>query len=80
MNPNTMNHIISATQHARNKHPKFTDHICHALCLVQEEMGEVAKAINDQADWDEVASEVYDTIAVLVRIAEKDFKRGPNEK
>lgn len=43
-------------------------------------MGEVAKAINDRADWEEVVSEIYDTIAVLVRIAEKDFKGGFNEK
>ena len=47
--------------------------ICHALCLTQEEMGELAKAI-------EVVSESGDTIAVLVRIVQKDFKRGPNEK
>lgn len=73
MNPNTMNHIISATQHARNKHPKFADHICHALCLTPEERHELDKAID-------VVSESGDTIAVLVRIAEKDFKRGPNEK
>lgn len=47
--------------------------ICHALCLTQEEKNELNKAI-------EVVSESGDTIAVLVRIAEKDFKRGPNEK
>ena len=45
MNPNTMNHIIGSTKHARDKHPDFADNICHALCLAQEEMGEVAKAI-----------------------------------
>lgn len=80
MKPNTMNLIIGSTKHARNKHPDFADNICRALCLAQEEMGEVAKAINDRADWEEVVSEIYDTIAVLVRIAEKDFKGGVNEK
>ena len=80
MKPNTMNLIIGSTKHSRDKHPDFADNICHALCLAQEEMGEVAKAINDQADWEEVVSEIYDTIAVLVRIAEKDFKGGLNEK
>lgn len=80
MKPNTMNLIIGSTKHARDKHPDFADKICRALCLAQEEMGEVAKAINDRADWEEVESEIYDTIAVLVRIAEKDFKGGFNEK
>lgn len=47
--------------------------ICHALCLTPEERHELDKAID-------VVSESGDTIAVLVRIAEKDFKRGPNEK
>ena len=74
--PNTMNLIIKATAHAREKHPHFADGIRHAMCLAQEELGEVARAINDGSDWADVEAEIYDTIAVLVRIAEKDYLKG----
>ena len=76
MKPNTMNLIIGSTKHARDKHPDFADNICRALCLAKEEMGEVAKAINDRADWEEVVSEIYDTIAVLVRILREDSMKN----
>lgn len=79
MNPNTMNKIIKATQHARQKHPEFTTGPEHAMCLAQEELGELATAINDKAGWDEIESEIYDTIAVLVRIAEKDYLKSEPE-
>lgn len=63
MTPNTMNKIIKATRHAREKHPEFAPGITQALCLAQEELGEMAKAINDNAPWAEIESEIYDTIA-----------------
>ena len=78
--PNTMNRIIKSTQHAREKHPLFAVNLHHAMCLAQEEIGEAAKAINDMRGWEEVEDEIYDTIAVLVRIAEKDYlKSEPTE-
>lgn len=78
--PNTMNRIIKSTQHARKKHPLFAVNLHHAMCLAQEEIGEAAKAINDMRAWEEVEAEIYDTIAVLVRIAEKDYlKSEPTE-
>lgn len=77
--PNTMNLIIKSTAHAREKHPEFAPGITQALCLAQEELGEMAKAINDNAPWAEIESEIYDTIAVLVRIAEKDYLKAEPE-
>lgn len=81
MQPNTMNKTIKAVQRAREKHPQFTSGLTAAMCLAQEELGEVARAINDKSDWDAVESEIYDTIAVPVRIAEKDYlKEQPTLK
>lgn len=71
MEPETMNEIVHAVKHARQKHPHFADNINHALALALEELGELAKAINDNKPWDEVCAEAYDTIAVLVRIVEE---------
>lgn len=73
MNPETMNEILHAVKHARDKHPVFAANLHHAMCLAQEELGELAKAINDMRGWDEVEAEIYDTIAVLVRIAQKEY-------
>lgn len=71
MKPETMNEILHAVQHARQKHPHFADDLNHALVLALEELGELAKAVNDNKPWDEVCAEAYDTIAVLVRIVEE---------
>lgn len=71
MKPETMNLIIKAVEHARKKHPHFADDLNHALALALEELGEMAKSINDNKPWNEVCAEAYDTIAVLVRIVEE---------
>lgn len=71
MTPETMNEILHAVKHAREKHPHFADDINHAVCLAIEELGEMAKSINDNKPWNEVCAEAYDTIAVLVRILEE---------
>lgn len=67
MNPNTTNRIIKATQHACEKHPFFAKSPEHAVSLATEELGEMAKAIND-GNWQQAAAEALDTIAVLVRL------------
>lgn len=69
MNPNTTNRIIKATQHACEKHPFFAKSPEHAVSLATEELGEMAKAIND-GNWQQAAAEALDTIAVLVRTLE----------
>lgn len=67
MNPNTPNRIIKATQHACEKHPFFAKSPEHAVSLATEELGEMAKAIND-GKWQQASAEALDTIAVLVRL------------
>lgn len=71
MKPETMNEILHAVKHAREKHTHFADDLNHALVLALEELGELAKAVNDNKPWNEVCAEAYDTIAVLVRILEE---------
>lgn len=71
MKPETMNEILAAVKHARQKHPLFAEGIYHAMGLAIEELGEMTKAINDSETWDKVKGEAYDTIAVLVRIVEE---------
>lgn len=55
----------------KGKAPTFCGRSKHALALALEELGELAKAVNDNKPWDEVCAEAYDTIAVLVRIVEE---------
>ena len=69
MNPTIANKIIKAVGHAKAKHPFFCDNLPHAVSLATEELGEMAKAIND-GNWQQAAAEALDTIAVLVRTLE----------
>lgn len=72
--PNTLNQIIKAVQRAREKHPNFTTDAQHAVCLATEELGEFAKAVNEE-NPSQAEDEALDTIAVLVRYLEGDFLR-----
>ncbi len=47
MDPYLANKIIKAVQHAKAKHPFFCENLPHAVCLATEELGELAKAVND---------------------------------
>ena len=69
MDPYLANKIIKAVQHAKSKHPFFCENLPHAVCLATEELGELAKAVNDGKQA-EIEAEALDTIAVLVRIIE----------
>ena len=69
MDPYLVNKIIKAVQHAKAKHPFFCENLPHAVCLATEELGELAKAVNDGKQA-EIEAEALDTIAVLVRIIE----------
>ena len=71
MTPTTMNKIIQAVRRARKKHPHFADNRFHAVSLASEELGEFAKAVNDD-NRSQAEEEVLDTIAVLVRFLEGD--------
>lgn len=69
MNPTTLNKIIKAVEHAWQKHPFFCENLPHAVSLATEELGELAKAVND-GNQAEIEAEALDTIAVLVRLIE----------
>jgi len=76
MNPTTLNKIIKAVEHARAKHKFFAISPKAAMPLALEELGELAKAVNDVRPWAEIEGEALDTIAVLVRIIERDGVDG----
>lgn len=78
MNANTMNRIIKSTQHAREKHPDFAVNLHHAVSIAAEEFGEFAKAVNEIRP-EQIEDEALDTIAVLVRIIERDYLRKNEE-
>ena len=65
----TANEIIRAEQHAKAKHPFFCENLYHAVSLASEELGEMAKAVND-GNLKQVKAEALDTMAVLVRLVE----------
>lgn len=73
MNPTIMNKVIKAVEHAKEKHPNFCDNNYQAISIATEELGELAKAMND-GNAEEVIAEALDVIAVMVRIIERfDF-------
>lgn len=76
MNPTTMNKILKAVAHARAKHKFFAISPKSAMPLAMEELGELAKALNDNRPWAEIEGEALDTIAVLVRMIERDGVEG----
>ena len=52
MKVKTFNEVIQATTHAEEKHPFFARNPEHAVSLATEELGEMAKAVND-AKWEQ---------------------------
>lgn len=66
MKVKTFNEVIQATKHAEEKHPFFVENPAQAVSVATEELGEMAKAVND-GDWKQAKAEALDTIAVLVR-------------
>ncbi len=66
MRINVFNEVIQAVKHAEDKHPFFAENPQHAVSLATEELGEMAKAVND-GDFKQAKAEALDTIAVLVR-------------
>ena len=69
MKAKILSEVIEAVQRAENKHPRFAAHLFHAVSLAAEELGEMAKALND-GNLEQMRAEALDTIAVLVRIME----------
>lgn len=66
----TINQSVDA---AREKHPFFARDENHALALLMEEVGEVARAINDTEDNDRIKEELLHVIAICIRWIENDI-------
>lgn len=75
MKAKTLNKVVEAVQRAEDKHPRFAAHLFHAVSLASEELGEMAKAVND-GNIEAVRDEALDTIAVLVRTVEMIEEQG----
>ena len=67
--PEINEEINKAVEHAKVKHPFFCENLPHAVCLATEELGELAKAVND-GNITQIKAEALDTIAVLIRLIE----------
>lgn len=66
MKAKILSEVIEAVQRAEDKHPRFAAHLFHAVSFAAEELGEMAKAVND-GNMEQAKAEALDTIAVLVR-------------
>lgn len=66
MKAKILSEVIEAVQRAEDKHPRLAAHLFHAVSLAAEELGEMAKAVND-GNLQQAKAEALDTIAVLVR-------------
>lgn len=66
----TMKQIKKSVERARKKHPFFTLRTVSAVSLATEELGEMARAVND-GKREQARAEALDTIAVLVRFLEE---------
>lgn len=75
MKAKILSEVVEAIQRAKNKHPRFAAHLFQAVSLVAEELGEMAKAVND-GNIEQVRTEALDTIAVLVRTVEIIEEQG----
>ena len=71
MNNDTYMDIRNALEHARNKHPEFTQTSHHSMVILMGEVGKIAQAMNDQLPQ-KVNRKIMDTIAVLIRMYEGD--------
>lgn len=71
MNDTTLQSIENHLAKARKKHPVFCKSTAEIVCLLVEEIGEMAQAIND-GDQMKAKMEALDSIAVLIRYLEGD--------
>ena len=75
MKAKILSEVIEAVLRAENKHPFFAENPQHAVSLAAEELGEMAKAVND-GNIEDAHAEALDTIAVLVRMVEMIEEQG----
>lgn len=75
----TQQDIEMALQKAREKHPAFVQNVEQAFCVLQEEVGEAAKVVNERAEMsqkeydEQLCAELYDIVAVCLRMIDKEY-------
>lgn len=71
------NHTIQIIEQsldaARTRHPFFSSNKNQALALLMEEVGEVARAVNDSEGNNRIKEELLDVITVCIRWIENDI-------
>lgn len=67
----TLERINEHLKKARTKHRKFANNKYQVISIASEELGELAKEVNDN-DLEQAKEEALDLIAVLIRFIEED--------
>lgn len=75
MNEQTLKLINKHLAKARKKHPIFAFNLAQFVCVLVEEIGEMAQAYND-GNIEKMQTEAADAMAVLVRFLEGDLNGG----
>lgn len=66
--------LLKAMQYAKNKHPVFPDNPAEALCIIAEELGELAQAINDKEGKARQIEEAAHVAVTAIRFIEGKLK------
>jgi hypothetical protein len=72
---NAASKIIQAEYNkAKNKHPEFPANPAEALCIIAEELGELAQAINDKEEKTRLIEEAAHVAVTATRFIEENLK------
>jgi NTP pyrophosphatase (non-canonical NTP hydrolase) len=66
--------VILEMTKAKVKHPEFPDNPAEALCIITEEVGELAQAINDGDGVDHLREEAAHVAVTAIRFLEMTEK------
>lgn len=62
--------VISELIRAKEKHPEFPENPAEALCIISEELGELAEAINDKQSNERMREEAAHVAVTAIRFLE----------
>ena len=62
--------VISELIRAKEKHPEFPENHAEALCIITEELGELAEAINDGDSVEHLREEAAHVAVTAIRFLE----------
>ena len=70
MKQSTEQLIVEALAHARVEHPRWPANEFEAMCIITEEVGEIAQALND-GDLGRAREEAGHVLATVIRFLEE---------